>query len=179
MSTTPPKPDRPTPDSTPSARPDPPPAHRLTTLDEWLAYGLGTGLSPRAPGTVASAAAAVFHFFTLAHWPILAQGALVAVAFLLGIVICHRVERRLGEHDSGAIVWDEFVGIWLTLLASDGSITATLAGFVLFRLFDILKPWPISWLDRHVQGGFGVMVDDAAAGIAAAAVLLAGRYALG
>jgi phosphatidylglycerophosphatase A len=77
----------------------------------------------------------------------------------------------LGVHDHGGIVWDEFVGFWIAMAALPVTWQSLILGFVLFRLFDILKPWPISWLDRRVSGGFGIMIDDVIAGIAAAGVI--------
>lgn len=87
------------------------------------------------------------------------------LAFLLGVWVCGYTARALGVHDHSAVVWDEVVGLWITLAAVAPSWPALLIGFVLFRLFDILKPWPIRWLDRHVQGGLGIMIDDVLAGV--------------
>jgi len=134
-----------------------------------IAFGLGTGFSPVAPGTVASAVAALAHHWILAPLPIWLQASAVTLAFGLGTWAACRIERRSDQHDDRAIVCDEIVGVWLALTACGESWIGTVVGFALFRLFDIWKPWPISWLDRRVPGGLGVMVDDVAAGAAAAA----------
>ena len=140
-----------------------------------LAFGFGTGLVPHAPGTAGSAAGTVAYDLALAPAALWVQVLVVGIAFLIGVAACARVERELTTHDHRAIVWDEVVGVWVTLLASGGTWLGALAGFALFRLFDIWKPWPISWVDRRVPGGLGVMLDDVAAGVVGAAALLVAR----
>jgi phosphatidylglycerophosphatase A len=95
----------------------------------------------------------------------------VLVAFIAGIWICGRTSAQLGVHDPGGIVWDEFVGLWITLIAVPGGWYGVVSGFVLFRLLDILKPWPIKWVDKRVEGGLGIMLDDVLAGIIASMCL--------
>lgn len=133
-----------------------------------LAFGFGSGLAPRAPGT-AGTLAAVPLWLLIALLPQAAQWLLVAVVILAGIPICGVAARKLGVHDHGGIVWDEFAGLFLTMLllpAGPGSEWMwLLIGFALFRAFDILKPWPIRWLDRHVPGGTGIMLDDLLAAV--------------
>lgn len=143
----------------------------LATPSGFLAFGLGSGLSPVAPGTVGTVAAIPLAavLLQLPFWIALAT---IAVAFLVGVWICGVTGRALGVHDHGGIVWDEFVGLWLVLLFVPFEWTWWLAGFVLFRFFDILKPWPIRWLDRRVHGGFGVMIDDVLAAVYALIPLL-------
>jgi phosphatidylglycerophosphatase A len=147
-----------------------------------IAAGFGSGLAPRAPGTFGSLAA------LLPWWPLhwlapIYYWAVVAVGFLLGIYVCGKTARDLRTHDHGAIVWDEFIGLWITL-AFVPLVTPPLqyvwiaTGFLLFRLFDIWKPWPISWCDRNVHGGFGIMLDDVLAGALAAVVLAVGAHFL-
>lgn len=148
----------------------------------WIALGFGTGLSPIAPGTVGSAAAALI-------WLLLREldpaRIVLVIAFgaAVGVWASNVVIARLHVDDPGSIVWDEFVGQWIALLplllwpAPDGWIVL---GFGLFRLFDICKPWPIRWADANIKGGVGVMADDILAGIFAAAgfaLLLALRAA--
>ena len=135
----------------------------------FVALGFGSGLVPRAPGTFGTLAAIPLYllFFYLPWW---AQLFIVSVAFAVGVYCCQQAAATLGEHDNPAIVWDEFVGLWLTLLALPlANTTLTpgylLAAFVLFRCFDILKPWPIRWADKRVSGGLGIMLDDVLAGI--------------
>lgn len=136
----------------------------------FLAFGLGSGASPRAPGTVGTLAAVPL-WYLLAQTPLAIYLLLVLAAFLVGIWLCDRTSRDLGVHDHGGIVWDEFVGYWITMVAVPVDWIWALAGFILFRLFDILKPWPIGPVDRRVAGGLGIMLDDVLAGVMAAAVL--------
>lgn len=135
-------------------------------------------MSPVAPGTVGTAAALVpaVVLVQLPFWPALA---VVVAAFFLGIYLCDVTSRALGVHDHGGIVWDEFVSLWLVLLFLPFHWAWWLAAFVVFRFFDILKPWPIRWLDRRVHGGFGVMIDDVLAAVYALAVLLPLHFILG
>ncbi len=135
-----------------------------------LALGFGSGLLPRAPGT-AGTLAAIPLYLVMQSLALTVYVPLVAVLFLLGIPICAHTAKRLGVHDHPGIVWDEIVGYLVTMTFAPTGWLWVLAGFLLFRFFDVLKPWPIRWLDRRVGGGFGIMVDDLLAGIAAAAVL--------
>jgi phosphatidylglycerophosphatase A len=135
-----------------------------------LSLGLGTGLLPRAPGTWGSLLGVPL--FLLLH-PLgqVSYVLLVIALFVLGVYISGRTARALGVHDHSAIVIDEVVGMLVTwVLVGPGWFTIV-AGFVLFRLFDILKPWPVSWIDRSVSGGLGIMLDDLVAGLMAAVVL--------
>lgn len=137
---------------------------------DFLALGFGSGLVPRAPGT-AGTVAAIPLYLALQSLALNIYLPLVAALFLVGIPICAHTAKRLGVHDHPGIVWDEVVGYLVTMTFAPPGWLWVLAGFVLFRIFDVLKPWPIRWLDRKVAGGFGIMVDDLLAGIAAAAVL--------
>ncbi len=132
-----------------------------------VSLGFGSGLAPWAPGTFGTLAAIPFYLL-LAQlaWPWYLL--LVGIAFIGGIFLCDYTSQALGVHDHGAIVWDEFVGFWLAMTAVPSSWPWILAGFVLFRFFDIVKPWPIKIADTEITGGFGIMFDD----------LLAGCYAL-
>ncbi len=135
-----------------------------------LAFGFGSGLAPRAPGTFGTLVGIVF-FWPLAGLPPTAYLLIVAMLFVLGVWLCGKTSRDLGVHDHGGIVWDEIVGLLVTLFGAPFEGSVVLAGFVLFRFFDIVKPWPIGWLDRRVSGGFGIMIDDVLAGVFAAAIL--------
>jgi phosphatidylglycerophosphatase A len=153
------------------------PIPRLPRALDLLAFGFGAGRSPKAPGTVGSAVA-VLWFAVFASMPLGFYLAWVLIAALAGIAICGEAARLMGVHDHGGIVWDEFVGQWIALIPLvpmlDWDLRSTLGvliGFLLFRLFDIWKPWPISWLDKRVHGGFGIMIDDVIAGIFAAILL--------
>lgn len=143
-----------------------------------LAFGFGSGLAPRAPGTFGSLAALLL-FPLLALLTPLAYVAVVVVAAVAGIAICGHAARALDVHDDGRIVWDEFAGQWIALLPlvpvlhwDVAGLLWLLAGFGLFRLFDIAKPWPIGYLDSKVHGGLGIMIDDLVAGVFAALVLV-------
>lgn len=143
----------------------------------FLAFGLGSGLSPKAPGTAGSALSLLF-FPLLVALGLWGSIALIIIASLFGIWLCGAAADILKVHDHEAIVWDEFVGQWITLLPiiataawNAQTLLEVIAGFILFRFFDILKPWPISWCDHHLQGGFGIMFDDVLAGFAAGGVL--------
>lgn len=135
-----------------------------------IAFGFGLGLLPRAPGTFGTLLGVALHLLTM-HLPLMVRAAGVVALFLLGVWACGLCSRRLGVHDHGGIVWDEVVGYLLTMLVAPPGWLPALAGFLLFRLFDIWKPWPIRLADRRVHGGFGIMLDDALAGLAAAAML--------
>ena len=135
-----------------------------------LALGFGSGLMPRAPGTAGTVVAIpVFLLVQSLDWPLYL--ALTALLFVAGIAICRHTARRLGVHDHPGIVWDEIVGYLVTMTLAPAGWPWIVLGFVLFRFFDVLKPWPIRWCDRHVHGGFGIMLDDLLAGLFAAGVL--------
>lgn len=142
-----------------------------------LAAGFGSGLAPRAPGTFGSLAALPLwwplHFLSTPYYWLC-----IAAAFALGVYVCGKTARDLRTHDHSAIVWDEFVGQWIALACIPVQWTWVLAGFLLFRLFDIWKPWPIRWCDRHVHGGFGIMLDDVLAGLMALASLQVAQLCL-
>ncbi|MGI9275791.1 MAG: phosphatidylglycerophosphatase A family protein [Endozoicomonas sp.] len=129
----------------------------------FLAFGLGSGLAPKAPGTFGTLAAIPF-FLIFQQLPLWNYLLVLLVSTVLGIWLCDRTSKDLGVHDHPGIVWDEFVGYWITMIAAPKGWLWVILGFVLFRLFDIWKPWPISWLDRRVHGGLGIMVDDIVAG---------------
>ena len=112
-------------------------------------------------------------YLLLAQLPLWQYLAAVTVAFAIGVYLCGYTSTALGEHDHGGIVWDEFVGFWITMIAVPATWQWILAGFVLFRLFDIVKPWPVKVADAKMKGGFGIMFDDVLAGIFSAGVLAA------
>lgn len=134
-----------------------------------LAFGFGSGLSPKAPGTVGTLAAVPLWLLInpLSPW---LYWLIVFVAFVLGVYLCGAAAKALNTHDHGGIVWDEFVGFWIVMPFLPPHLWSIVWGFVLFRLFDILKPWPINWLDKKIHGGLGIMLDDVVAGIYAALV---------
>ena len=128
-----------------------------------IALGFGAGLSPVAPGTAGTLVSAVVGFGLCQVFPPLDVALLSIPLFILGVWACGVTGRDLGVHDHGSMVWDEIVAFLpLAALASAGVITE-LAAFLLFRLFDIWKPFPIRDLERRVKGGLGVMIDDVVA----------------
>jgi phosphatidylglycerophosphatase A len=135
-----------------------------------LAFGFGAGLAPRAPGTFGSLLALPVYLL-LAPLAAPVYLAVVAALLLLGVWATARCERALGTHDHPGIVFDEIVGQLIALFLAPTHWASLLAGFALFRLFDIWKPGPIHWLNRRVPGGWGIMLDDVAAGVAAALCL--------
>lgn len=135
-----------------------------------LAFGFGAGLAPRAPGTLGSLVALPVYLL-LSPLDVPAYLALVAALFALGVWVTGRAEREIGVHDHPGIVFDEIVGQLMALTLAPVSVVALLLGFGFFRLFDIWKPFPISWLNDRVPGGWGIMIDDLVAGIAAALCL--------
>ena len=136
----------------------------------WLALGFGTGLVPKAPGTAGTLVAIPLILLTASLSFSLKLGILVAISFL-GIYLCGKSAELLGVHDHGSIVWDEIVGFYLTALFVPVTWFWLLLGFIFFRIFDIVKPWPIKQLDAQVYGGLGIMVDDIIAGIFAGVII--------
>lgn len=129
-----------------------------------LSLGFGSGLSPVAPGTCGTLVGIPLYLL-LRDMYLPYYLTAIAGLFLLGIYLCGKTSAALGSQDPGAIVWDEIVGYLCTMAQAPRGWVWILAGFMLFRAFDILKPWPIAWMDQRVKGGFGIMLDDLAAGI--------------
>lgn len=161
------------------------PLSRISLKNPWhlLATGFGSGLSPIVPGTMGTLASLPFYLL-LAHLSLPLYGLVVIASCIIGVKICQVTSDDMGVHDHGSIVWDEFAGMWITMLVVpmlglavfDWKWLAT--GFVLFRFFDMVKPWPIGWLDKRVHGGLGIMIDDIVAGVmAGVALYLVGLYA--
>ncbi len=145
----------------------------FTNPVHFLAFGFGSGLAPWAPGTAGTLVGVALDALLRsagAEW-----SARLVVALLVsaaGIWICGASARKLGEHDHPGIVWDEIAGILLTLAIVPNGWRGVFFGFVLFRVFDILKPWPIRVIDRRVSGGLGIMLDDLLAALFAIAIML-------
>ena len=160
-------------------------SNMLDRVVYWLGLGLGSGLPRRAPGTWGSVGGLIvaIPLLSLGFVPFLI---ITLLSCVVGIWICGRTSDLMGGHDDPHIVWDEWAGMWITLLPlsymgianSDFwhnilqpfSIAALIIAFILFRFFDIIKPPPIGWADKKVAGGLGIMLDDIIAGIMAAAV---------
>ena len=134
--------------------------------EAWLAVGLGTGLAPYAPGTWGAVLGLPLAWFLHLRGPVVYATVTIAIV-LVGIRLCGHTARRLGVHDHPGINFDEIAGQLVACAMAGLDWRWFLVAFLLFRFFDILKPWPIRWLDRHLRGGLGIMVDDVAAGAAA------------
>jgi len=137
---------------------------------QFLALGFGSGLAPKAPGTFGTLAAIpIFLLMASLSAPIFAL--IVVIMTVVGIPICQKTAEASGVHDHGAIVWDEIVGFLITMFMVPVSWSTILVGFALFRIFDIFKPWPISFIDKNIHGGLGIMLDDVLAGFFALACM--------
>lgn len=133
----------------------------------FLAFGFGSGAFPKAPGTAGTVVAVLIYLLLPDSTPLI-YGLFLLATFGLGVWICGKTAQDIGVPDHGGIVWDEFVGYWITMYMAPPGWLWVFVGFILFRLLDILKPWPIKWIDRQVKGGIGIMLDDVLAGILAA-----------
>ena len=130
----------------------------------FLGLGFGSGLAPKAPGTFGTLAAVPIYWL-MQDLPLALYLAIVVIAFIAGIWICQKSADWLQQNDPSAVVWDEIVGYLITMIAAPSGWQWMVLGFVLFRFFDILKPWPINLADKAIHGGLGIMVDDVIAGV--------------
>ena len=153
------------------------PLHLLKDPRNLLAFGFGSGCMPKAPGTFGTLAAVPLYLL-LADLPLIAFLMVCAVGFAVGCYLCGFASKQLDVHDHGGIVWDEFVGYWIAMIAAPAGWQWVVFGFVLFRVFDVWKPWPIKVLDEKVHGGFGIMIDDVIAGLFALVCMQAVAYFL-
>lgn len=144
--------------------------HLFAHPANFFAFGFGTGLSRYAPGTCGSLLGIPLYLLLPTEKLVLYLPIVLAL-FLFGVWCCEVATRQLGVHDHGGIVWDEIVGMLIALIAVPKSLLYLILGFLLFRLFDIWKPWPIGWVDQHVHGGFGIMLDDIIAGVMACVMM--------
>lgn len=142
-----------------------------------LAFGFGAGLLPIAPGS-AGTLVGIVGYAVLEPLPMPWYLGTIIFLFSIGIWLCGSTARDLGVHDHPGIVWDEIVGLLITLSAAPRGWGWTVLGFILFRAFDIAKPWPIAVVDRRVTGGLGIMLDDLLAGIYGLATLQGIAFAL-
>jgi phosphatidylglycerophosphatase A len=147
----------------------------LTDPVNFLAFGFGTGLAPFAPGTFGSIPGVLLFWATI-DFGLYVQLAVVAALVATGIWLCGESARRIGVHDHGGIVWDEIAGMYITLLAAPWTVTGVVLAFVLFRVMDIVKPWPIRDLDHRIHGGLGIMLDDLVAALYAVLLLAFGGW---
>ena len=141
----------------------------------WLALGFGSGLSPVAPGTVGTLWAWVVWLLAAPHLSEPSRLVLILLGLAVGPWACGRTADALGVADHGGIVWDEIIAFWIVLAVLPGDFSWQLAGFVVFRFFDIVKPPPIRWADIRIKGGVGVMLDDLMAAFYTLLVLAAWR----
>jgi phosphatidylglycerophosphatase A len=147
----------------------------LDVLATVVATGLGSGYAPVAPGTAGSLVGLAL-FWPVHNLPLAGQAAATVLVFALGVAAAGRVARRLGIEDPGLVVVDEVVGMWVSLLGLPLTGVTAVAGFVLFRVFDVFKPYPARDLER-LPGGWGIMCDDVMAGVYANLLLRAGLLA--
>jgi phosphatidylglycerophosphatase A len=132
----------------------------------FIAFGFGSGLMSKAPGTWGTLAAIpVYLLLADTHWSVYIS--ITVVAFTLGVWVCEKVTQDLGVHDYKGIVWDEVVGYLLTMFLAPKGLFWIVSGFILFRIFDIWKPQPIGYIDQKVRSGLGIMLDDVMAAIPA------------
>lgn len=136
----------------------------------FIAFGFGSGLMPVAPGTWGTLAA--FPVYLLMTGLSMSSYVLLTlVLFFIGVGVCARVTRELGIQDFSGIVWDEVIGLLVTMIGVPVGFCWLMAGFLLFRFFDIWKPWPIRLVDKHIHGGLGIMLDDVLAALPACLIL--------
>ena len=133
----------------------------------FFAYGFGSGAVPKAPGTAGTLVAVIMYLLLPQISPLI-YVSLLLISFVFGVWICGKTAQDIGIKDPSGIVWDEFVGYWITMFMAPSGWIWVIIGFVLFRLLDIVKPWPIKWADKQIGGGIGIMLDDVLAGIMAA-----------
>ena len=150
----------------------------MDKLFMFIATGAYSGYLPKAPGTWGSVAG-VLLWLTLALLDFVSYSAVLAALFVIGTIASGVAEKILDQADPGIVVIDEIVGQLITLFLAPLHPLTALAGFALFRFFDILKPFPVGWLDRHIHGGLGIMLDDVAAGLLALAMLQVGIWLCG
>lgn len=146
----------------------------ITNPIHFLAFGLGLGLLPFIPGTFGTLLGVLIYILNKLYLGY-SEIIIIIFSFILGVYLCGKTAKALNHHDHPGIVFDEVVGYLITMCNTMGlisfNLTHIILGFLLFRIFDIIKPWPISYVDRKVQGGFGIMFDDVLAGVCANIVL--------
>ncbi len=138
----------------------------------FLAFGFGSGLAPKAPGTAGTVVGIPFAFM-LSRLPLVQEWIAIVIMSIAGVFICGYAAKKLGVHDHGGIVWDEIVGYVIAVAFVPDTWLWWLLGFAFFRLFDIVKPWPIREMDHSISGGLGIMLDDIVAALFAALCLAA------
>lgn len=144
---------------------------RMSNPRHLLATGFGAGLLPVMPGTAGSVAAIpVWVLLMPLPWQLYLL--ILVFAICIGVYICHQTAKDMQIHDHGSIVWDELVGIWVTFIALPvRDCQWVITGFIIFRILDILKPWPICWIDSNIHGGLGIMIDDIISALLSAGII--------
>ncbi len=141
----------------------------------FIAMGLGSGLSPKAPGTAGTLMTVPLVYF-LQQQTLLIYSLVTLLVLLTGSWVCGYAANKLQVHDHSGIVYDEVAGFLITMFMVPESWTLMLIGFLLFRFFDAVKPWPISWFDKNLKGGFGILFDDVVAGVISLSCLMLIQY---
>ncbi|MBL4711162.1 MAG: phosphatidylglycerophosphatase A [Gammaproteobacteria bacterium] len=138
--------------------------HELKDPVVFIAMGLGSGLMPKAPGTAGTLLTVPLVFF-LQQQSMFVYTLVTLFVLATGSWVCGYAASKLKVHDHSGIVYDEVAGFLITMSIAPHGWTWMIAGFILFRFFDAVKPWPISWFDKNIHGGFGIMLDDVIAGV--------------
>ena len=149
--------------------------HELKNPVVFVALGFGSGLFPKAPGTAGTLATVPLVYF-LQQQTQLVYLLVTLFVLLTGSWVCGYAAEKLQVHDHSAIVYDEVAGFLVTMFLVPAGWSLMLSGFLLFRFFDAVKPWPISWFDKNLHGGFGIMFDDIVAGIFSLFCLMIFQY---
>lgn len=139
-------------------------------IEHSAAIGFGLGKLPLVPGTWGTLGGVVLYLLLL-PFSLPVYLIVTFIAFVYGCHLCEKVSQEMQVYDHSSVVWDEIVGYCVSMIAVPRGIAWMCAGFVLFRLFDIIKPWPIRWVDTHMKSGLGMMLDDVLAGIAVCLIL--------
>jgi phosphatidylglycerophosphatase A len=138
---------------------------KQSKIEHFIAVGFGLGLLPRMPGTWGTLAGVILYLllmpFSLPTYLII-----ITLAFIFGCWLCERVAKEMNVYDHSSVVWDEIVGYCVAMIGAPKTTMSMIVGFILFRLFDIMKPSPIRWVDTHMKSGVGMMLDDVLAGLA-------------
>ena len=153
------------------------PVKMLLNPVHFIALGFGSGLTPKIPGT-AGTLVGVLVFILMPDTSWMTYLLIVVCGFLFGIFCCGYTAKILNMHDHHSIVWDEITGYMITMFMVPKEWIWILIGFILFRIFDILKPWPISFIDRRIEGGLGIMLDDVIAALFSLAIIQIAIYFL-
>lgn len=141
----------------------------------FIAFGFGAGALPIAPGTWGTVVG-VFIYLLLENLNLTHYLLILGIATLIGIWLCHVTSKQLGVYDHPGIVFDEILGYLATMITAPHGWQWVLLGFILFRIFDILKPWPISWAENKFKNGLGIVLDDLLAAVPAFCIIQLGKW---